>query len=186
MSKEVIWKDIPQYEGIYEVSNDGRVRTHKDKKTWSSRYNTWREWGQRELKEKNPKGRDVRVSLYENGKEKSFLVHRLVAFAFIPRVEGKDCINHIDGNPRNNNVENLEWCNHTENNRHAFENNLIKTGMKIKLIHVVHKIEYEFNSMTKAGEFLNRSHSYISDKLKKGIDIVIHKNGEQYQIIKLT
>lgn len=62
MSKEVIWKDIPQYEGIYEVSNDGRVRTHKDKKTWSSRYNTWREWEQRELKEKNPKGRDVRVS----------------------------------------------------------------------------------------------------------------------------
>lgn len=183
MNNEIIWKDIPEYEGIYEVSNDGRVRTHKDKTTYTKMHGI-RKWKQRELKEKNPKGRDVRVSLYKNGKEKSFLVHRLVAYAFIPRVEGKDDINHIDGNPRNNNVENLEWCNCTENINHAFENNLIKTGMKIKLIHVAHKIEYEFISLSKASTFLQRNVGYISGQLKRGKDIVAHKNGEQYQVIK--
>ena len=57
-------------------------------------------WKQRYLKDKTPNGRDVRVTLWKNGKRKRFLVHRLVAFAFIPMIEGKNCINHIDGNPK--------------------------------------------------------------------------------------
>lgn len=116
-----LWKDVVGYEGIYEVSSKGRVRTHKNKVTWSNRYQKWRHWKQRYLKDKTPNGRDVRVTLWKNGKRKDFLVHRLVAFAFIPMIEGKNCINHIDGNPKNNNVENLEWCNHLENNRHALK-----------------------------------------------------------------
>ena len=53
------------------------------------------------------------------GKQKTLQVHRLVGFAFIPQVHGKDMINHKDGNPKNNNVDNLEWCNASENMLHA-------------------------------------------------------------------
>lgn len=174
------WKDVVGYEGIYEVSDHGRVRTHKDKVSWSNRFNTWRYWKQRYLKDKTPNGRDVRVCLWKNGKPKYFLVHRLVGFAFIPLVEGKDCINHIDGNPKNNCVENLEWCNHQENNRHAFETGLMSSNMKVKLINSL-GIEYRFNSMSQAGLFLGRSHSYISNCRKLNKE-PISKNGESYKM----
>ncbi|WP_294582997.1 NUMOD4 motif-containing HNH endonuclease [uncultured Staphylococcus sp.] len=174
-----VWKDIPGYEGIYEVSNHGCVRTHKNKTTFTKRHGI-RHWKQRLLKEKNPNGRDVRVSLWKDGKAKDFLVHRLVALAFIPTVEGKSCINHIDGNPRNNNVDNLEWCDHKENTNHAFENNLMTTNMKVKLIHEALRIEYEFISLTRGGKFLGRSHSYLSDCIKKGRRIVTDTKGTRY------
>lgn len=162
-----VWKDVIGYEGIYEVSNTGKVRTHKNKTTFSERHGV-RKWKQRTLKEKNPKGRDARVDLWKNGKPKSFLVHRLVAFAFIPIVEGKDSINHIDGNPRNNHVDNLEWCDHRENNNHAFDNRLIKTGKRIKLTNLESEESKVFRSMSKASLYLERNKGYISGVLKTG------------------
>lgn len=183
MSNE-IWKDVVGYEGIYEVSNHGRVRTHAEKMTWSSRHKTWRHWKQRYLKDKTPNGRDVRVALWKDGKVKDFLVHRLVAYAFIPMIEGKDCINHIDGNPKNNNVENLEWCNHLENNRHAFDKGLIKSQIKVKLQNTKTLETRKFDSMTKASQFLQRSHNYVSSKIKKNKNIVEHKNGDTFLIRK--
>ena len=163
----VIWKDVVGYEGIYEVSDDGQVRTHKDKVTHTERHGV-RRWKQRVLKEKNPTGRDVRVTLWKDGKPKSFLVHRLVAYAFIPEVEGKTSINHKDGNPRNNKVENLEWCNHSENTNHAFETGLIKTNKHIILIDKKTGEKHEFISMAKASIFAGRNKGYISGLLKKG------------------
>jgi hypothetical protein len=61
----------------------------------------------------------VRVDLSRNGERKHFFVHRLVAGAFIELVDGKTIINHIDNNPANNLVSNLEWCTHKENSAHA-------------------------------------------------------------------
>lgn len=177
------WKDVVGYEGIYEVSNKGRVRTHKHKTTYTKKHGV-RHWKQRYLKDKTPNGRDVRVALWKNGKPKDFLVHRLVAFAFIPKIEGKNCINHIDGNPKNNSVENLEWCTHLENNRHAFETGLITINMKVKLINHL-GIEYEFNSLSKAGAFLGRSHGYVSNKLKKNASKLTDTNGNKYKVEKL-
>lgn len=178
-----IWKDVVGYEGIYEVSDYGRVRTHKDKTTYTSRHGI-RKWKQRYLKNKTPNGRDVRVSLWKNGNHKDFLVHRLVAYAFVPLVEGKDCINHKDGNPKNNNVENLEWCNHQENNRHAFENDLISTNMKVRLVNHL-GIEYEFNSLSKANEFLGRNHGYINKKISTNKNI-LDLNGNEYKCAKIN
>lgn len=67
--------------------------------------------------------RDYRkVVISKHGKQKNFLVHRLVAEAFIPNPENKPEVNHIDGNPSNNNVKNLEWVTHSENVRHSLEN----------------------------------------------------------------
>lgn len=67
------------------------------------------------------------VSYSENGKQKHFSVHRLVGKAFIPNPENKPEINHIDSNPRNNKVSNLEWVTRRENVVHAYENGLIPT-----------------------------------------------------------
>ncbi|MDT0722590.1 NUMOD4 motif-containing HNH endonuclease [Staphylococcus haemolyticus] len=180
-----IWKDVVGYEGIYEVSNKGRVRTHKDKISWSKRYKKWRYWKQRYLKDKTPNGRDVRVTLWKDGKPNYYLVHRLVAYAFIPKIEGKNCINHIDGNPKNNNVENLEWCNHLENNRHAFETGLMTANMKVKLINHL-GIEYEFISMSRASKFLGRNHGYVSRQLKNNYSKLTDADGNKYKVEKLV
>ncbi|EGQ4394612.1 HNH endonuclease [Staphylococcus pseudintermedius] len=179
-----IWKDVLGYEGIYEVSNFGRIRTHKNKTTYTKKHGV-RHWKQRYLKNKTPNGRDVRVTLWKNGKSKGFLVHRLVAFAFIPTIKGKNCINHIDGNPKNNNVENLEWCNHLENNRHAFENNLIDTQKAVVLTQLNTGMRLEFVSMVKADRWLKRSNGYTSNRLKRKCKTVIAKDETIYQIKKL-
>lgn len=177
------WKDVVGYEGIYEVSNLGKVRTHKDKTTYTKRHGV-RRWKQRFLKNRTPNGRDVRVTLWKNGKLKDFLVHRLVGFAFIPTIKGKECINHIDGNPKNNCVENLEWCNHSENNNHAFETGLMSTNMNVKLINEI-GIEYEFISMNRASEFLGRSNGYISRNLKNNNTKLTDIHGNKYRVEKL-
>lgn len=162
------WRDVPGYEGIYEVSNTGKVRTHKNKTTHSVKHGT-RKWKQRELKQKVSKDNCRRVSLWKNKKEKTWLVHRLVAMAFLDKPEGKDYINHIDGNRANNCVENLEWCDHKENNNHAFDNRLIKTGREIVLMDSVTRELHYFRSLTKASEFLGQNQGYLSSALKRGV-----------------
>lgn len=154
MSTE-IWKDVVGYEGIYEVSNIGKI------KSYINMY-------PRILKQKVHTNKTCRVSLWKDGKEKTWLVHRVVALAFIPLVEGKDYINHIGGSRLDNTVENLEWCNHEENNNHAFDNRLIDTGKITVLRNIESKQEHRFRSMAKASEFFNRSHGYISNCLKQG------------------
>lgn len=167
MSKEIIWKDVVGYEGLYEVSNTGLVRTNAQKITFTKHHGI-RRWKQRVLKNKTPNGRDVRVSLWKDGKSKDFLVHRLVADAFIPRIEGKPSINHIDGNPKNNHVSNLEWCDHHENNNHAFDNDLMSTNKKVILVDLQTGESTLFRSMAMASLFLGHKKSYLSRELKKG------------------
>lgn len=118
----------------------------------------------------------------ERRKTKSFLVHRLVAFAFIPEIEGKISINHKDGNPKNNHVDNLEWCNHLENNRHAFENNLIGTQKETTLINHTTKEKHSFRSMAQASFFLGRNQGYIHDCLRKN-NRITDANGNEYKAI---
>lgn len=161
-----IWKDVPGYEEIYEVSNLGRVRTKEGKVTYTERHGK-RRWKQRVIKDKTPNGRDVRVSLWKDGKCKDWLVHRLVAFAFIPKENGRDSINHKDGNPKNNKVENLEWCNHKENNNHAFDNRLIPARNLVLVCKETYE-PYYFRSLSKASEFLGKNQGYLSGALKKG------------------
>jgi hypothetical protein len=167
----LIWKDVVGYEGIYEVSNTGLIRTHKNKTTISKKNNDFvRHWKQRVLKQKVGKDKCCRVELYKNKKSKTWLVHRLVAFAFIPKIKGKEYINHIDGDRLNNCVENLEWCNHLENNNHAFDNHLIKTGCEVILYDNETKEIHEFRSMEKADQYLGKYHGFVSRTLKMGIN----------------
>ena len=69
--------------------------------------------------------------LYNNGKEKYFLIHRLVAKHFIPNIENKNCVDHIDNNKLNNTISNLRWCNSQENQHNRqLNNNNNTSGVK--------------------------------------------------------
>ena len=74
------------------------------------------------------------IRLINNGKRKSFFVHRLLALTFIENINNYPCINHIDGNKSNNNLCNLQWCTHKQNMKHAWDNGLYKNNeISIKL-----------------------------------------------------
>lgn len=162
-----IWKPVKEYEGIYEVSSLGNVRTCSNKTTYTERHGL-RTWKQRVLKQKTDKEKRKRVTLWKDGTRKDFLVHRLVAEVFCDKVEGKDIINHIDGNPSNNDYTNLEWCNHYENLMHAYSHELNKTPIKVSLIDKVTKEKHDFYSMSEASRFLNCNNGYLSLVLKRG------------------
>ena len=112
---------------------------------------------------------DARVILWKDGKEKTFLVSRLVAMSFINNPYNLPQVNHIDGEPTNNNVKNLEWCTEEYNVNHAFDNKLVKTAIKVKLINKNTGEEKIFNSMSKASQFMNKNVGYINCQLKRGI-----------------
>lgn len=102
-----IWKDIKGYEGLYQVSNLGNVRSVK--RNCNQRYGL-REVKERILKTGKTKKGYLIVVLSKEQTTKSHAVHTLVANAFIPNVNNYPQINHIDENKENNNVNNLEWC----------------------------------------------------------------------------
>lgn len=127
MDKEE-WKSIKGYEGLYEISNFGRVKSLLG---WNGRKYIQRERILAPYKQQSNKyySRSV-VKLTKDNKTKDFKVHRLVAEAFIPNPNNYRVVNHIDGNPLNNNAENLEWCTQKMNIKHAINNELTITRIK--------------------------------------------------------
>lgn len=118
-----VWKDIPNYEGLYVISNYGNiksvtrtVRFGRGFKTYESQY----------LKYQEDKDGYFRVGLSKNGKKKRYRVNRLVALTFIKNENNLPVVNHKDGNKQNNYVDNLEWVTNSENDLHAF-----KTGLRV-------------------------------------------------------
>ena len=119
-----IWKDITGYEGLYQVSNLGKVKSlNKSIIRNNGRRQTFKE---KTLKKGLSSNGYYSVSLTKNGKGKTFNIHKLVATAFIENKNNDKCINHIDGNKRNNNVTNLEWCSYGHNEKEAYKLRLKK------------------------------------------------------------
>lgn len=112
-----VWKEIEGYEGYYEVSSFGRVRSidRYVKGRWDAQIFC----ASRFMKCKRVKNGYLHVKLTKDGERKEPLVHRLVASAFIPNPEGLEQVNHIDGDKTNNNVDNLEWCSASQNQLHS-------------------------------------------------------------------
>lgn len=116
-----IWRPIRGYEGLYEVSNLGQVKRltqFVDNIRGKQRYK--RKWDGRILKFDSVR-KAKRVCLTKNNISKRYFVHRLVATAFIPNHLNKPEVNHIDGNPSNNKIDNLEWCTGSENIVHSYK-----------------------------------------------------------------
>lgn len=109
---EEIWKDIEGYEGIYEVSSYGRVRSVERIAKRLDRYSNISTYKVRGKTIKQWKRADgyMSVTLRIDKKQKTYLVHRLVIETFIPNPDALQWINHKDENKMNNNISNLEWC----------------------------------------------------------------------------
>lgn len=128
---EEIWKDVKGYEGLYKINNFGIVKNSKKKI----------------IKSQKNKSGYITIKLHNNGKRKKYMVHRLVAETFIPdKIKFKYfneedklkytnhleklCLNHIDENKLNNNVENLEWCTYLYNNNYGTRKIRVKNSLK--------------------------------------------------------
>lgn len=124
--EEETWRDIEGYEGFYQISNDGKVKSlGRVAECGPGRF---RHSHDRLLSTKTSSGYCM-AYLYRNGDREAVLVHRLVAIAFIPNPDNKPFINHKNGIKDDNRVENLEWCTSSENVRHALNKGLKTPAM---------------------------------------------------------
>lgn len=120
------WRDIEGYEGMYQVSDKGNVRSLD--RTVVSKLGIARRVSGRLLKTANVRGYEC-ICLAKDGERPMFKVHRLVAKAFVPGCSDGMQVNHKDGDKTNNSAENLEWVTPLDNQLHAIRTGL-KTGME--------------------------------------------------------
>ena len=140
------WVAYKGYEGRYEISNTGMVKSLP--------------FGRILKPTVNEHGYES-VQLSINNKAKRVLVHRLVAITFIDKIEGKESVNHIDGNKTNNHVSNLEWVTTQENSIHASYMGLLKTR---SVIDTITNVEYQ--SIIKAANSIGIPHQTLYHYLK--------------------
>lgn len=155
------WKDIKGYEGLYLISNLGRVMS-------ISRIRNNGNGGYRQkskiLNQSTTTTGYKKIELYNEEGKKSIKVHRLVAEMFVPNPYNYKVVNHLDGNPLNNYFGNLEWCTYSENSRHAIENGL-KEFFDIDRRSISHLYINKNFSMQEIGDLFGVSATTIKKKL---------------------
>ena len=162
-----IWKPIVGCDGMYEVSNKGRIKS-------------CRRFARRQIgKILNPVDRGLgyrNVCLYKSKTNKRlYRVHQLVAQAFIPNLENKPYVNHIDNNPSNNHVSNLEWCTPKENYNHSKKQDRNVKGEKVggskltkeKVLEIRKIYEKDFPTYKNLGKMFNISNTMASYIVRK-------------------
>lgn len=156
------WKPISGYDGIYEVSIGGLVRSVK-RKVWNG--HAFVQLEERLLKPNTLSKGYLQVTLYNNRRRKCFQVHRLVASAFIENPDNLPQVNHINGNKKDNRVENLEWCDNSMNQLHAWKTGLQKPHYcgggapkkRVAMLDDNGNVEREFDSIRAASIYVGCS-----------------------------
>ena len=174
MSNTEIWKNVISANEMYQVSNMGNVRSVDRTVFDNAHFNGVRKKG-RVLRQQTYRGYK-NVCFFLNNKKQRRSVHRLVAEAFIPNFENKPCIDHIDGNPANNCVENLRWATYKENQNNPITVARISNSKKGRFgqLHNTSKpivcVEtgYLYWGAKEAQRELGVCHSAITDVLKGG------------------
>lgn len=188
------WKDIDGYPG-YQVSNDGQVRSI-DMPLVNIR-GRLRQWKGRILRPSTRrKGNGYNSVSLGNASKSTKMVHRLVAIAFIENPFKKPCVNHIDGNKKNNHVDNLEWATYSENEKHSYavlgkKANCPFTGKKGKDSSSANPVDYyidnvlvkSFDTVNECAAFFGGHPSNMATHIRKGIPYkgldVRYKNGHR-------
>lgn len=155
-----IWKNVEGYEGLYQVSNQGRVRSI-DRVVPNGQNSTRLAKGGIKATLPSATSDYLYVRLYKNNIQGFFSVHRLVAEAFLENLESKPEVNHKDGNKLNNCLDNLEWVTSSENKLHAY-----KSGLRTGEAHAKRMVGTKYNSVSK---YHNVSFDRIRNKWIGGI-----------------
>ena len=167
------WRPVKGYEELYEVSSEGEIKSlEKTRKNSKGQYIQEEKILAQSLTTTGYK----KVELVRDGKRKSLKVHRLVAQAFIPKVEGKPYVNHKDGNPLNNSVDNLEWCTQAENVQHAYDMGLNRNKLNIDWNEVARQYGLGISSCKLAKKY-NCSVTTITRNLRN-LGIEVRTTGE--------
>ena len=148
-----IWKDVKDYEGLYQVSNLGRVKRVKTGRVLKP--------------SKHTEGYSM-ISLYKNSIKSTKKIHRLVAQAFISNTDSKSQVNHIDEDKTNNRVNNLEWVTSKENNNHGTRTERMAKTKSIPIIatDLTTDESTDFNSGKECARQLGLHKQHITDVLK--------------------
>jgi uncharacterized protein (UPF0128 family) len=157
-----VWKDIKGFEGFYQVSNLGNIKS-LDRYILYSNGTRHFHSGKILTPTLNKYGYYY-VHLKKEGKKTFYLVHRLVAENFISNFENYNCINHKDENPKNNKVTNLEWCSYKYNNNYGNHNKKLSMSKRKQVIQLSHDniiIRY-YDSIREAEAITGVAHSSIS------------------------
>lgn len=158
-----IWKDIKGYEGLYQVSNLGRVKSLERVDAMNKKVDA-------KIMSQTDNGNGyLYISLHKNGKRKVMGVHRLVALTFIPNPNNKPQVNHIDEDKTNNRIDNLNWMTGKENSNYGNHNknsSLAHERTCIIAYHIKTGTFIYFNSLREAEREIGVYHSNISRVLK--------------------
>lgn len=180
-----IWKDIPGYEGLYQASTKGRIRSVSHTRTYIKHYEdkdieATHHFDGRILKQTYTSGY-LGVLLSEGTTRKDALVHRLVALTFVPNPDNKPQVDHIDGDRTNNRPENLRWVTSKENHANSIERgeHTSQDPYKRKPVRDIDTGE-EFPSMLDAEKHYNIPRGRISGAIKSGQRV----HGHRFEIIE--
>lgn len=176
--KNEIWKDIPNFEGFYQASDMGRIRSldrNIHKKVKEKIFDTSRSGRVFRLRYKKSR-RYISIRLSKNGKTNSYALHRLIAITFISNPDNFPQVNHINGIKSDNRAENLSWTNNSENVKHAISMGLNKSVVGENHGSSIFKNEdvLEIRELYSTG---NYSYREIAEKFKV-------KTGRIFEIIK--
>lgn len=180
---EEIWKDIEGWQGYYQVSDLGRVRSLERFNTLTRNGTTFKSFIEGKiLKISNDKVGYKIISLESSQKKfkKTYKIHRLVSIHFIPNPENKPMVNHINGIKSDNRAENLEWATAKENCVHAHENNLVESSKGEH--HYNSKLTEEIVLKIKYGKFEGMSHPQIARLFGiKRLQVLKIRNGKTWK-----
>lgn len=175
------WRDIPGWEGSYQVSNQGRVKSVRRTLTRSN--NVVVHLSEKLINAHISGSPYLTVGLYKDNKEHTYSIHKLVALAFVPNPEGLPEIDHIDNNPRNNCADNLRWVTSRENTAHRISS---RSSTKARKVYCIDTGEI-FSSISAAGRYVKASAQQVIDSINsksccKGLVFVYCDNKPEDEI----
>lgn len=163
---EEIWKDIKDYEGFYQCSNTGKIRSldrYVIEKSGKKQFRS----GQIIVPRLNKNGY-LQFALNKDSKRKMAYVHIIVANTFIDNPFDLKTVNHKDGNKLNNSIENLEWNSYSENNTHSYRElhrSIADEGATPKTVYIIDTVEKKlqyYSSITETSKVIGLSHTQIN------------------------